>query len=701
MILFEEDFAEQGAIADTETKNLSFLKMSIMLNRMGVRNNLFPLALYDKDLQGIDPYNLHDQSVELKQRIGLEAKRNPWYYLRELVRISAAGTGGIPYILSRANLAQTWVFLNSINGFLTMPRQCGKTVNSMAICSWYLYIAGYNIKMGEFCKGHELQTQNVDRLKKIRDSLPKWLVHQTAADTNNKEGLAYDYLKTEFMTFVAQSDKTAAGDQARGQSISSMHWDEVAYYNNIHLSYDSAKAAMDDAGEKALEIGLPSAVIMTTTAGDIDDPRGRWCYRQICDAMRFTETLYDCKNREALMDIVRMNSKNLYLYMEYSYKQLGKSEEWFERVTRGKDIKVVEKDYLNKWLHGSSASIFPKEVLDRVVSSRKDPVTTTTFGGQLLIRWYDDPALLMSDPGRKNRPYVIGCDTSDNVGRDFTTMCMLDPYDLHIVCTFKCNTSNLVFVARCIVKFLRDFPRSIFIPERNKNGAMFLDYIFAEMRRDQFNPLTRIFNKYFQEYTSDTDVSNLNYSEGSVRKNFGFTTSKSATSREFLYSSVLSAALDLIGDRLNDSAIIDEIAGLTMKNGRVDHSDIGHDDLLIAFLLACYFILFGLNHQLYGIGPEEFMCNIKQGGDLIDADRKHELLMMQRQIVDIRNKLKRYQHPAAESALKRELQKLLTAVGDEEIEDDSIKPLDQANVNADKEARMLHGIGVENALMFI
>jgi hypothetical protein len=33
MVLFESDFAEQGAIADTSTKNLSFLKMALVLKK--------------------------------------------------------------------------------------------------------------------------------------------------------------------------------------------------------------------------------------------------------------------------------------------------------------------------------------------------------------------------------------------------------------------------------------------------------------------------------------------------------------------------------------------------------------------------------------------------------------------------------------------------------------------------------------------
>ena len=682
MVLFEKDYSEQGAICDLSTKNLSFLKMAILLNEMGIKNNLFMLALHDKDLKGIDPHNLKDSSLELRQRIAYEAKINYWYFAREVSRISASGSGGIPYILSRANLAQAWAFFNCINSMLVIPRQNGKTIGTMNLANHFLHIAAFNCDWGMFCKGNKLQYQNVDRLKKLRDALPKWMLYPSSNDTNNKEGIYYDALQNGFLTFVAQQDKRAAGDQARGQSMAVENWDETAYYDNIDLSYDSATAGMDDAGEKAKAAGLPSAIIQTTTAGDIDDPRGRWCYHTACDALRFTEKLYDLKDHDELVSVLRSNSKNNYLYMEFSYKQLGRTDEWFEQVTRNKSPKVVAKDYLNKWTHGSSGSILPQELLNKIQASRKDPVTTTNYE-TLLIKWYDDPNVLLSTPALKNRPYVIGLDTSDNVGRDFTTMCMLDPYDMHVVATFKCNTSNLAFVARAVLRILVDFPRAIFIPERNKIGVVFIDYIFAEIRRDMFDPLARIYNKYYQEYTSDTNVRNLNFDDGEVRRNFGFTTTKSATSREFLYSTVLMTAMKLVCDRLNDAALIDEVCGISVKNGRVDHSEKGHDDLLIAFLLAAYFILFGSNHHLYGIAPDEFLCAVNEdSGDTIDPELKAQQKQLRGLLADYRAKLKHTTNHIVKQALEREIQKLITVVGDSPMEEDKVVSLEQAKHEA-------------------
>ena len=66
MILFGEDYYKYGAHIHTGTNNTSFLSMAIKLNKMGIKNNVFHLSIYNKDLINIDPHNLKDDSKELR-----------------------------------------------------------------------------------------------------------------------------------------------------------------------------------------------------------------------------------------------------------------------------------------------------------------------------------------------------------------------------------------------------------------------------------------------------------------------------------------------------------------------------------------------------------------------------------------------------------------------------------------------------------
>ncbi|MFR2988869.1 MAG: hypothetical protein ACLTMR_08550, partial [Faecalibacillus sp.] len=80
MILYQEDFYYQNAIIHTTTTNKSFLRMHLLLKKMGIKNNAFFLALTQPELKNIHPHELKDPSPELAARIGLECKINPWYY---------------------------------------------------------------------------------------------------------------------------------------------------------------------------------------------------------------------------------------------------------------------------------------------------------------------------------------------------------------------------------------------------------------------------------------------------------------------------------------------------------------------------------------------------------------------------------------------------------------------------------------------
>ena len=71
-------------IYDISTKNSSFLKMMNTLKRLGVKDNKFFLALYDETLVGVDPYSGNLTNTQ-KCSILRECKRNPWYFLREIV----------------------------------------------------------------------------------------------------------------------------------------------------------------------------------------------------------------------------------------------------------------------------------------------------------------------------------------------------------------------------------------------------------------------------------------------------------------------------------------------------------------------------------------------------------------------------------------------------------------------------------------
>lgn len=669
MILFEEDFYKQNAIVHFTTKNKSFIRMHLLLKRMGVKNNKFFLALYNPKLMNIDPYS-DNLTMEEKLMIAHECKINPWYFLREVCRIPQSGGDPVPFELSRANLALWWCFFNNIDIFLTMPRQLGKTIGTISLYVYLMYVVAKNSTLGLFARNNKLILSNVQRLKDIRDALPKYLVKKSIKDIENKEGVKYHEHNVEYRTYVATGDKNRAAEMARGDTIISEHWDEFAWFTNNMLAYPAAISATDKGMVLARKAGMSVANVITTTAGRLDDKRGAYAYSVKSECMVFSEILYDSKNINDLLEILQKNSMNDMIYMEFSYQQLGMDENWYKIAIRGKTQDEIAMDVLNQWLQGSNTSVLTTEQINKINESLKEPVKHT-FYRSLILKWYVDPESV------KHKTLILGIDTSDNIGKDFTTLVLLDPNDLSVVMTCRCNESNLMFVAKLVVKLLLDYHGIILIPERNKNGAMLID-IILELTENipDFNPFKRIYNTFIQNDIDDDKITTSELKKanayGLMRKGFGFTTTKSETSRDMLYKSTLMNALDIGSSRIHDQVIISELKSLTTRNGRIDHPEGGHDDTVIAYLLACYFVLFGKHLELYALDKRDILSHVNTHGDEIDPVEKERQLEYRYRIKKLEQLIEQVNNPVLLKKYKNELYRLQALIDDTVYDEETL-----------------------------
>lgn len=169
-------------IYDLKTKNLSFIQTAVDLKRVGVKNNMFFLKLYDRGLVGVDPFD-PNLSPEYVMRITQECMINPWYFLRECVRIPDQGNPhGIPYMLNRAMLASAWLFLHGIDNYTTIPRQIGKTQSTVSILDWAFLFGTTDSEFMFINMVYDKAVENLQRLKDQRDLLPKYLQFKLAYD---------------------------------------------------------------------------------------------------------------------------------------------------------------------------------------------------------------------------------------------------------------------------------------------------------------------------------------------------------------------------------------------------------------------------------------------------------------------------------------------------------------------------------------
>ena len=238
-------------ILDVNTTNISFVQTAVDLKKLGIKNNMFFLKLYDPSLRGVDPHSpflSNDQIV----RIINECIINPWYYLREVARIPDQGNPlGVPYQLNRANLAATWCFLNGIDHYLVIPRQIGKTESEIANITWAFLFGTTNSEMMFLNITAERAIANLTKVKDQRALLPKYLQFNIAFDDDGKEIKGTNNTKTlknasngnSIITKPSARGIESAERIGRGSSQVVQYYDEFDFIPYI-------KTIMSAAGQK-------------------------------------------------------------------------------------------------------------------------------------------------------------------------------------------------------------------------------------------------------------------------------------------------------------------------------------------------------------------------------------------------------------------------------------------------------------------
>jgi len=613
MILFIRDWKfYKNAIVDTKTKNESFLSLAAKYRMLGIKHWYFILALHNPELQGLDPFD-PSLTVEQKLAIAHECKTNPWYFYREVARAPAMAGSIEPgrFLANRGNIAFYWCFFNHITPILIQPRQTGKTFTADFLSQYIIDIGGNNTKMFMLTKGTDLQTQAIARIKEMRELLPKYLYQRDKRDMDNKTGLNNVKLNNEYLTGVARSNKMAANNLGRGLVVPIVHVDEPPFITWIGTTLPALRAAGTKARDIAAANGAMWGTVFTTTAGRRDDRDGGYMYDFVSKAMPWNEVIFDCVDQSDATRMVDSNSKVNAVNITMSHRQLGYSDQWLYNAIREANgtREETERDFLNIWNSGSSRSPLAPELLQAIHGSMRDPKMTDVTNQNYLIRWYVDERELAYL--KKHSRLVMGLDTSEASGKDAIAMVIMDVASLAIVGAATVKVANLIEYAKWLTGFMIEHPEIILIPERKSTGAMIIDMLLMLLPQAGIDPFKRIYNTIVdrsRESKKGEEAFNELFQGLSQRDDFFYTERKSCfgfstdkARRDLLYGNMLQNAARQASTVIHDSVLIDEIMGLTEKNGRIDHTTLGHDDHVFAWLMAYWLCNAGMNLAYYGI----------------------------------------------------------------------------------------------------
>lgn len=451
------------------TTNKSFLEMHKYLEDSGIQNNKFMLALLDPDLARIDPYD-PNLSRQMKTKVLRECLYNPWYFFREIVRIPDSGqASGVKFELSRGNLALLFCLMMNLNSFLELPRQCGKTISSLC---WYLYLFNFgtaNAEMSFLNKKLDDSKLNLQRLREIRDLLPSYLKMDQAfapdgsrvKGKNNVETLQHPVNSNKVRTVPSARNKVAAASLMRGRTTPIIYIDEYGFIPYNSIIYTNMVPAFNTASQNAKRNGSPYGMLITTTPGMLTTDEGVEAFTLKESATPFSERWYDL-TKEQIYDIVGSNTNSNFVYIKYTYPQLGKSEEWFRNICilMRKDWDGIRREVLLEWSNSTENSPFRAEDLDTIKGLLRQPINTVLLLNKYELKIYEKMNL--------KYPSLIGVDVSGGYQRDSSAITVVDSFSTRVTAELNSNFISTPELARIIYEIVSKWlPNAVVNIERN------------------------------------------------------------------------------------------------------------------------------------------------------------------------------------------------------------------------------------------
>ena len=458
------------------TTNKSFLEVSYFLKAKGIRNNRFMLALYDPDLAGVDPF---DPALTLPYKIKIlkEVQRNFWYFIREVVRVPTAGSPkGVPYKLHRGNLAYNFCATLNLNTFLELSRQVGKTLSANVYYLWVYNFRTTNASIVFMNKQNQDAKRNLDELKNLRALLPSYLqMDQPYSDISGRKKKVYStvtniqhpFNHNIIRTTPGARNAMAASNLLRGQTITNLWMDEWAFTKYNDVIFVNGIPALMRAFENARAVGAPYGMTITTTSGILATEEGAYAYRMLLNATNFSEAWYDLTYQQ-IQNIIKNNMNSDFVYIKFSYKQLGLGEQWFYDRCKAMEWNMVaiRREILLEWIDTPENSPFNQDDIEALRGMVHDPIRTILVLDKYNLNIYDTIEVTMS--GIPINPPIIGVDVSGGYKRDYTAISIIDSKTTKYIGGIKCNYMSIPDLARVLIWMVRTMmPNAVVNIERN------------------------------------------------------------------------------------------------------------------------------------------------------------------------------------------------------------------------------------------
>ena len=608
---------------DTGTSNKSFLQVAKDLKTAGVKNWYFMLEIKDPSLISVNPYAVDKEgrttcTKDQISRITIECLNNIWYYLREIARIPSAGCPeGVPYIANRGNIAQTWCLKNGIDSWLCLPRQQGKTKSALSAQTWAYSFGTTSSTFIFINKDADNAKQNLRDFADMIQCLPEYLRYESVMDEEGKitksiknaTRMQHPVTKNQVLVRGKATSYDSALGMGRGLTAPILHFDESEFTNYIDVIVENSVSTFETASRKSKEAGTIYGRVFTSTPGDIDTDAGKRSEQLLAKTAKWSEEFYDM-DIEEIRKRLYADGKMGVTYIEYSYKQIGLTEDWFHEIAAkiGNPL-TVRREILLQRLRGSNLSPYDRDDIDRIIDLAKRPIETI-----MLQKYYE---LDVYTKLNRNIPYLVGIDCSTGSNGDANAMTVVDPYTQEVVAEFECSyvgePSYIKVIQELVTKHI---PRAILCIERNHVGDAIIAFLLespiaGRLYFDKYKELAEEKMKDLEKQES------ILKAQAKLKTYYGvFTEGKS---REVMFQ-ILANRIKDHKDQFIGQKVTRDISKLVMKGGKIQAAAGFHDDNIMSYLIAMYVLFYGNNLNVFGFDPGDILASAEKNTGMIAPD---------------------------------------------------------------------------------
>lgn len=631
--LAKSNMKKRKTTYDWKTKNKSFLNLYNTLYKLGIKNNKFFLQIYDRDLIGIDVYKgIIPEDIQIK--VLLEIIINPWYFLREICRIPVDGLpiepgGGSEFIADRNNIASWYCYLNGIDHYDSKSRQLGKTQNAIAQFNYAFHYGAMSSTTLFFNKDFGLAKQNLYRLKCQRDMLPKWLQMRIAYRDDGSVDKGQDSITQMKNPITGNVIKVMAKATSRDNAIKMGRGETAALYYNDEFDFTPYNTEIKDAAVFAYSTASQNAKkhrslynrIFTSTPGYLSTKEGKAADKFIKRMLPWNDHFYDEKIQR-LKNTLASKAYNGVMYVEHTWRQLGKSIEWYENQCSLVDYdpdKILREIDLQR-IQGNEASPFKKSALTFITRNMKSPITEINLSNNI------QPIKIYEKINRKIH-YVLSIDPAEGLGQNNNGFTLINPHTEMVAAEYKSPYISPSDFFRMLCKFMDDYcPKSMLVIENNRGRELINRFLESKYRYRLWYDKSKLTDKK----VLNTDKYGAEKKAAYDRRSLGFNTSVST--KPLLYS-IIERFMEEDLSKVCTEYIVKDVTAVQRKpNGKIvlgganddDEEGDDHGDVLMAYLIGLFVLYNADNLREFGVEPGARSPE-DENRELTDSEKKEKI----------------------------------------------------------------------------